>query len=261
MDLHYQAYGRGEPLIILHGLLGSSQNWQPIAVTLGESFRVFALDQRNHGRSPHSAEMDYRLMAEDINDFLKREGLAHAHVLGHSMGGKTAMQFALLFPEKVSKLIVVDISPRAYPPNHEKILAALLALEPASYQTRKQLEEALAPSIPDLALRQFLLKNLARDPAGVFYWKIGLAQIHQNYHRLREAIGSERPFEKPALFIRGQHSEYLHEQDLPVIRRLFPRARLQTISGAGHLVHLENPPAFVEAVGRFLREPEQNFTP
>jgi pimeloyl-ACP methyl ester carboxylesterase len=259
MELNYKTYGRGEPLIILHGLLGSSDNWQPMSAKLGEFFHVFALDQRNHGGSAHSVEMNYEVMAKDINEFLNREHLEQGHILGHSMGGKTAMEFAQLFPEKVSKLIIVDIAPKAYPPNHQKILAALMEVEVGSYETRKQVENALAPSIPELALRRFLLKNLARDSIGGFRWKIGLREIHQNYNRLGEAIRSERPLEKPALFIRGERSEYLRGQDMPEILRLFPRARLQTIAGAGHLAHAENPPAFAETVLEFLREGESNL--
>jgi esterase len=256
MQLNYREYGNGEPLIILHGLLGSSDNWHSTCERLAEFLRVFALDQRSHGRSPHTDEMNYPAMAEDIRDFLARQGLERAHVLGHSMGGKTAMQFALLFPEKVSQLIVVDISPRKYPPKHETLLAALLALALDRYQTRKQIEEALAPSIPDLALRQFLLMNLARNSGGAFHWKIGLRQIHHNYQRLREAIDAEHPFPRSTLFIRGERSEYLVEQDMPAIQRLFPQARLQTIAGSNHLVHSENPPAFLAAVVEFLREPQ-----
>lgn len=258
MQLNYREYGNGEPLLILHGLLGSSDNWHSTCQRLAEFFRVFALDQRNHGRSPHTEEMNYPAMAQDIKDFLAQQGLERGHVLGHSMGGKTAMQFALLFPEKVSQLIVVDISPGPYPPKHETLLAALLALALDRYQTRKQIEEALAPSIPDLALRQFLLKNLARNSVGAFHWKIGLRQILQNSQHLREALDAEHPFSRSALFIRGERSEYLVEADLPVIQRLFPQARLQTIAGSNHLVHTENPPAFLAAVLEFLREPQTN---
>jgi esterase len=252
MNLAYREYGRGQPLIILHGLFGSSDNWHSMCKLLGESFRVFALDQRNHGGSPHSWEMNYHLMAEDLHDFLNQQGLAQAHVLGHSLGGKAAMQFALLFPAGVEKLIIADVSPRAYPPHHQGILNAMLALDPGEYETRRRAEAALAPAIPDLALRQFLLKNLTRNSQGRFDWKIGLREINQNYSALCEAIRSDRPWQQQALFIRGEKSQYLNELDLPLIHTLFPQAQLRTISRAGHLLQVENPQAFLNAVLDFL---------
>jgi esterase len=257
VKLNYQVCGTGQPLIVLHGLLGSSDNWRLISTTLGESFRVFALDQRNHGHSPHSPEMNYPLMAADLGVFMEEAHLVQAHVLGHSMGGKTAMQFALQFPDRVRKLIIVDIAPRAYSPHHQVILTALLALDPARYQTRKQVEEALAPAIPDLAVRQFLLKNLARDSYGRFFWRPGLSEINQNYPQLCAAISSDRPYEKPALFIRGERSDYLQGHDASTIQRLFPFARIRTIAGAGHLVHAENPADFIHVVLQFLENPEK----
>jgi pimeloyl-ACP methyl ester carboxylesterase len=253
MQLHFKSYGQGRPLIVLHGLLGSLDNWHSISLQLAGHFQVFAVDQRNHGCSPHSPEMDYYLMAEDLNEFMRAQHLPHARVLGHSMGAKTAMQLALLHPDRVEKLIAVDLAPRAYPLRHERIFAGLLSIDPAAFQTRKQMEEALAPSIPDLALRQFLLKNVTRDPGGRFRWKIGLREIHRNYARLAEALAHERPFTKPTLFIRGENSDYLREEDLSSIHRLFPHAQLQAIPKAGHLVHAENPGAFLEAVLKFLR--------
>src|SRR5258708_1893067 len=164
MQLHSKVYGKDEPLIILHGLFGSSDNWHSICLKLAPCFQVFAVDQRNHGGSPHHSDMNYSLMASDLVEFMQMQRLSKASILGHSMGGKTAMQFALLFPEKIERLIVVDIAPRAYPPNHERILAALMALSVSRYDTRAQIEQALATAIPNLSLRQFLLKNLARDP-------------------------------------------------------------------------------------------------
>jgi pimeloyl-ACP methyl ester carboxylesterase len=261
MELSYCAYGNGEPLVILHGLLGSSDNWHSICTQLGQSFRVLALDQRNHGRSPHSAEMNYSVMAQDVNQVLQRENMPWAHVLGHSMGGKTAMQLALSFAEKVGKLIVVDIAPRAYPPYHDKILSALLGLELAQFRTRTQVQEALAGAIPDLTLRQFLLKNLGQDDRGRLYWKIGLAEVNQSYNWLREALLSEFSFPKPALFINGERSQYLGQQDEALIRSLFPRARFQTIGGAGHWVHVERPRAFLKAVTDFLHDAEAKGSP
>lgn len=253
MQLYFTRLGSGEPLIILHGLLGSSDNWHSMSRKLAHHFQVYAVDQRNHGRSPHNGEMNYRLMAEDLDELLRMEGLAGAHLLGHSMGGKTAMQFALLYPEKVRKLIVADIAPRAYAPRHNELLEALLALDLTRFQTRKQIEDALAPAVPDLALRQFALKSLKRNRNGAFEWTIGLQELWKNGEHLRERITCTHPFRGPALFLRGEHSDYLVEPDFVYIRELFPNAVLRTISGAGHLLHAERPEAFQREVLNFLQ--------
>jgi pimeloyl-ACP methyl ester carboxylesterase len=253
MQLHFEAAGQGEPLIILHGLFGSLENWRPMSKRLAEHFKVFALDQRNHGRSPHSFQMDYALMAEDVRDFLTAQSLKDACVLGHSMGGKTAMQLALSHPDLVRKLVIADMAPQRGFGRHEKMIEGLRALDLARFETRKEIENALAPAVPDLSTRQFLLKNIARKTEGGFSWKIGLEEIHQNYGRLTEAIDSSAPFAKPALFIRGETSDYLLEGDWPSIQRLFPQAALRTIPGVGHLVHVENEQAFYELVTQFLR--------
>ena len=188
MQLHFKESGQGRAVVLLHGLFGSADNWQPIAQRLAEKFHIFALDHRNHGQSPHSAEMNYLLMAGDVDRFMAARGLETAAVVGHSMGGKTAMQFALQFPERVEKLVVADMAPRAYAPAHDKIFAALLALDLPSFQTRQQIEDALAPEIPNLVLRRFLLKNLGRNADGKFFWKMNLGGLAQNYLRLGEPV-------------------------------------------------------------------------
>jgi esterase len=259
MDLHFEAYGhgRGEPLIILHGLLGSADNWHSVGSKLAPSLQVFSLDQRNHGRSPHSFEMDYAVMAEDVRHFIKSQGISEAFVMGHSMGGKTAMQLALGHPMVVRKLIIVDMSPRPYSPRHREILARMLSLDLSHFQTRQQMEAALAPAVDDLSTRRFLLKNAVREDSGGFRWRIGLEEILQNLPQLTAAVSSDRPFEKPALFIRGEKSDYLFEDDWPLIQRLFPQASLQTIRGAGHLVHVEETELFVKSVLEFLLQAAQ----
>jgi esterase len=255
VELHFEAYGQGKPLIILHGLLGSMDNFRSVSLTLSAHFKVFGLDLRNHGRSPHSPDMDYSLMAQDVQSFIERQSIREICVLGHSMGGKVAMQLALLYPESVSKLIVADIAPHSYPPRHRKILEGMVSLDLGHFQSRKEIEAALAPAVPNLATRQFLLKNAVRDSSGPFHWRIGLQEIIRNYPRLTQAITSGRSFDKQALFIRGQSSDYLLEDDMVSIRTLFPRARLTTIPGAGHLVHTENLAAFLNAIQDFLQEP------
>jgi esterase len=254
MNLHFKTCGRGEPLLILHGLFGSLDNWHSASVQFSEHFQVFALDQRNHGRSPHSQEMSYELMAEDLTEFMQTHGLGQAHLLGHSMGGKTAMEFALLHPEHVRKLVVVDIAPRAYEQHHQAILTALLKLELEQLQTRKQAEDALAADIPDLALRQFLLKNLVRDPDAGFRWRFGLNEINSNYPHLGEEITAKTPFDGPALFVRGESSDFVEDKDLPLIKRLFRQSLMQSVPAAGHLPHVENPAVFLPLVLDFLKK-------
>jgi pimeloyl-ACP methyl ester carboxylesterase len=198
--------------------------------------------------------MDYSSMAEDVCHVMDANHLAEAAVLGHSMGGKTAMQLALLHPERVRKLVVVDMAPRAYPPWHEKIIAGMLSLDLSLYKSRQEMETALAPAVPNISTRQFLLKNVERGPDDSFRWKIGLEEIKQNYPRLREAITNYRSFERPALFIHGEKSDFFLESDREPIKRLFPLALFRSIAGAGHLVHVENVEAFLTAVINFLQD-------
>ena len=252
MRLHFREYGRGAPLVILHGLFGCLDNWQSISRRLAARFRVFALDQRNHGHSPHSPEMNYDVMAGDLRDFMVARAIAGAHVLGHSMGGKTAMQFALSFPVMTGRLIVVDIAPRAYEPAHGEILEALLSLDPRSFRTRKEAEAALAPTVPGLSERRFLLKNLARDSAGAFHWKLNLQHILANYPALNAAVRGSIAFPGPTLFVQGERSDYIGDRDLPLIHGLFPRAEVRTLPGAGHWVHTDAPEAFTGLVESFL---------
>lgn len=252
MQLHFKEYGRGRPVILLHGLFGASDNWHPVATRLAERFHVFAPDQRNHGQSPHSAEMNFSLMAGDVDEFMAARGLPAARVVGHSMGGKTAMQLALEFPARVEKLVVADMAPRQYAPSHDKIFAALLALDLAVYESRTPMEAALADPIPNLVLRRFLLKNLGRDAAGRFFWKINLPGLANNYPNLCEPVFAPRPFTKPALFIRGGKSDYLQARDEPRIRELFPQSQIQTIAGAGHWVHADATDEFVRRLLDFL---------
>jgi pimeloyl-ACP methyl ester carboxylesterase len=253
MQLYFKESGQGRAVILLHGLFGSADNWHHVALRLAEEFYVITLDQRNHGQSPHSEEMNYPLMADDVNEFMATRGLQTAHVIGHSMGGKTAMQFALQFPQRVEKLIVADMAPRKYLPAHEKIFAAQLALDLKSFSSRQQIEDALAPEIPNLVLRRFLLKNLGRNDAGEFFWKINLRGLSENYPRLGEPVSALVPFAKPTLFIRGEKSNYLGAADEPLICEMFPKSEIQTIAGAGHWVHADQPEEFLRLVKNFLQ--------
>lgn len=252
MQLHSENYGAGHPFLILHGLFGSLENWRTLSKTLGKFFRVFAVDQRNHGRSPHSAIFNYQVMAEDLKELLLQHGLSSAYVLGHSMGGKTAMQFAVTYPDMVDAVIVVDIAPKAYASEHEAIFDALYRLELSTLRTRQAADIALAKTIQDTSLRQFLLKNLDRDAAGEFRWRIALDALYTNYREILKGLETRRKFAKPTLFIRGGNSDSIRDEDLATIETLFPHAQLITIPRVGHWVHAEAPQEFVARVLDFL---------
>ena len=252
MKLSYKSYGQGAPLILLHGLFGGADNWHGIATRLADQFHVITPDLRNHGQSPHSDEINYAVMAADVAEILITLGLPSALILGHSMGGKVAMQLALTRPELVQKLIVADMSPRAYTPLHNEIIAALAALDVASFATRSEIEEALAGPIPSLNLRRFLLKSLGRAADGTFEWKINLSGLARGYPNLRAAVTSPHPYAGPTLFIRGSKSEYIRATGEPSILELFPLASVRTIEGAGHWLQADNPEEFTRLVRDFL---------
>jgi pimeloyl-ACP methyl ester carboxylesterase len=253
VPLHFQSFGSGPPLLILHGLLGSLDNWVSLARRWGDSFQVFALDLRNHGRSPHAEDFNYQVMAGDVLTFLDSQQFPKAHLLGHSMGGKVAMRLALDNPERVEKLVVADMAPKSYPPWHRPIIDAMGSLRLNTFQTRGDADAALAPAIPDAPTRQFLLKNLARDEQGGFRWKVNLDSISRHYDELNAPIPAGHPFAGPALFIHGGRSEYVLESDRPAILRDFPQACFVAIPDAGHWLHADAPEAFLRAVGEFLR--------
>jgi esterase len=258
MQLHFKQLGQGPPIVMLHGLFGSLDNWLGVAAKLAGTFTLFLVDLRNHGLSPHSQEMNYSVMADDLLEFFDSQKLDRASLIGHSMGGKAAMQFALNFPERVEKLVVVDISPRASPRNHEEIFRALLALDLMQFQSRTQMEQALEPDIPDLVVRRFLLKNLksvrSTSPSepSHFEWRIPLDILFKNYSNICEAIPPHAPFPGPALFVRGGKSHYIAENGLPQIHELFPQARIETIAAADHWVHADAPEEFLRRVTNFL---------
>jgi esterase len=252
MQLHFQAHGEGIPLILIHGFLGSSDNWRSMSSRLAADYRVYAVDLRNHGRSPHSRVMNYPIMAQDLREFIDDHRLASPFVLGHSMGGKVAMELALQDPKPVDKLVIVDIAPKSYPSMHGQLLAALRGLPLLAYQSFGEIDTALAAAIPEQPVRQFLLKNLIRDPHQGFRWRIALDAIVENYDELTKAVTGEYPFTKPACFIRGGRSNFLVEEDTPLIRRDFPHAEFTTIASAGHWVHVDAPDEFYRIVTGFL---------
>jgi len=255
MELFYNQYGEsGPPLIILHGLLGGHGNWHTLSRTAFQQVaRVYAVDQRNHGRSPHADRIDYPTLAADLRTFIDRHDLAPAALLGHSMGGKTAMQTALSYPERVDRLIVVDMAPKAYPPHHTNLLAALARIDPETYDSRDEVDAALAEDVSSRPIRQFLLKNLDYD-GDTYTWRMNLDAIRAHYDDITAALPTDRTFEGPVLFVRGGSSEYVSDDDVDGIHERFPNAELVTIEEAGHWVHADAPDALAEVVVNFVTE-------
>ncbi|MBD3223494.1 MAG: alpha/beta fold hydrolase [Caldithrix sp.] len=253
MQLHYEEMGKGENVVILHGLFGMSDNWMTIGERISQRHRVFLIDQRNHGQSPHSKTFNYDVLADDLQEFLDTHGLEHTKIIGHSMGGKVGMNFALQNPERVDKLVVVDIAPRAYDhPYFEKFIKAMMGIDIAAIQNRKDAHMALKEAIPQKAIRNFLLKNLARKADNQFEWKINLSAVRDNLNHIFDAVDSEATFDKPALFVRGEKSNYVNNEDYPHIRKLFTQAKMVTIPKATHWIHAEQPEAFCDHLRMFL---------
>lgn len=253
MKLNVRKTGTGSPLIILHGLFGSADNWMSIAKELSESYTLYLVDQRNHGDSDHSDEWNYQVMAEDIVELMDEEGLEKAFIMGHSMGGKTGMFMALIHPERVEKLIVADIAPRYYPVHHEKILEGLNAIDLETISSRKEADDKLADYIDEAGIRQFLLKSLTRKD-GKFTWKVNLPVITKKIEIVGEGIDVEGSFDKPTLFMGGANSKYIQDKDRADMDRYFPNNHLIYIKDAGHWLHAEQPAAVIETVKAFLGE-------
>jgi pimeloyl-ACP methyl ester carboxylesterase len=247
MRLAHREFGGGgrEPLVILHGLLGSSRNWQGAGRALAARFRVFALDLRNHGDSPSSREMSYEAMADDVIEWLDGRGIETACLMGHSLGGGVAMRLACDRPERVRLLYVVDVAPRDYPPDSLPV-PAMRDLDLADLGSRREADEGLAAAIPDVTARRFVLMNLdLHGPQGP-RWRVDLDSIAENLDEIRRApLRLDDRFDGPACFLAGGRSDFLREGDLPAVRHHFPAARVVTIEGAGHLVHFEKKSEFV----------------
>jgi pimeloyl-ACP methyl ester carboxylesterase len=253
VELATTAHGeRGTPLVILHGLLGSARNWTTIAKRLGETYRVFALDLRNHGTSPWAPTMTYDDMAEDVRAFIEDNALDPAILLGHSMGGKVAMRLALLYHDLVDRMIVADIAPAAYHQSYDEFIDAMRAVPLGHMMRRGEVDQALQPAVPDPGMRAFLMQNLARQDEG-FSWRPNLDAIAMN---MDDLLGWPDPlgatFDGPTLFIAGANSDYLPRSSRPKIEAIFPDARFATIQDAGHWVHAEKPAEFLQIAGRFL---------
>ncbi len=253
MQLNYKSFGSGPALIILHGLFGSLDNWQGLAKQYAEHFSVFIVDQRNHGKSPHSDDpFNYQVLADDLVEFMEQQGIPTASLIGHSMGGKAVMQFAVDNEYMIDKLVVADMGIGPNDHRHTEIIDALFAFPFDEIKERKLADEWLEKRIPDFGVRQFLLKSLDRRPDKGFAWKFNIEVLNRDYANILEGIAAQYPVEVPTLFIRGGQSDYVKDADLPEIKEMFPEMQLETIAEAGHWLHAAQPKEFFEKTMAFL---------
>ena len=251
MKLHSQISGKGDPLIIMHGVFGMSDNWQTLGRKWADQYEVHLLDMRNHGRSPHSDEFSYELMSDDLVEYLDDRGIERARIIGHSMGGKVAMLFSVLNPERTERLVVADIAPKPYKPHHQQILEALQGLDLENIETRSEADEQFG--ITDEGTKQFLLKSLYWKEKGLLSWRFNLPVIAREIERVGESLPGQAIYYGPTLFIRGGASWYIKDEDMDEIEAHFPEAKLETIDGAGHWLHAEKPREFFSKVDEFLK--------
>jgi len=258
MKLNFNQQGQPQSsvpaVILLHGLFGSLSNLAGVAKALSDNFCVYQLDLRNHGTSPHDGNMTYPDMANDIIEFMDDHDIQRAHILGHSMGGKVAMQVALNHPERLLKLIVADIAPVTYTQHHNPALDGLQALSQINLESRKQADEKLSHYINEQPVRAFLLKNLYREPSGLYKLRLNLPAILNHYESVRETL-TGKAFSNPTLFLKGSESAYIQQKHKETILSLFPNAKIKVISGVGHWLHSEKPETFNRLVVQFLSNP------
>lgn len=255
MDLHANIEGEGEPLFILHGFLGMGDNWKSLSKLYAENgFQVHLIDQRNHGRSPHSSKFNYDCLASDVIGYAHQKKIEKFSIIGHSMGGKTAMTVACEQPELIKKLIVADIAPKYYAPHHQTILNGLTHLHEATIASRKEADEILASYIKSKGVRMFLLKNLYRKDKHTYGLRVNLTSLKANIEEVGKALPEKLQFAGSTLFLKGANSNYILDEDQKQIFHHFPKAKIETILNAGHWLHAENKDAFFSASISFLSD-------
>ncbi len=253
MKLYSMIIGQGKPFLILHGFMGMGDNWKTIGRKISkEGFQVHLVDQRNHGRSPHSKEFNYTVMSEDVMEYCQNNRLENIILMGHSMGGKTAMFLATKNPELVEKLIVVDIAPKYYAPHHQTILKGLEFINSKKLTSREDADDYLSKYVSELPVRQFLLKNLYWKTRDELSLRMNLEVLIEKLEAVSEALPLESVFPKETLFIKGEKSGYLLEKDRAEIKKHFPDSEMVVVKNAGHWVHAENPNEFFEKLLEFI---------
>lgn len=257
MELFYREYGEGRPMIILHGILGISDNWVTFARRIAhQGIRCLIPDQRNHGHSPHHRIMNYYSLTDDLAEFIRQHRLERPIILGHSMGGKVAMRYTLENPGEVDRLIVVDTSLRTYVRfhYHQGLIDAMLPVDFEKVRSRQEAEEILTGKVDDERVVQFLMKNLYWKDKTRLAWRPNLAAIYDNLENMYDGVFFSSRFDRPALFVRGGLSDYILDQDFPAIYQNFPFARIETIESGTHWVHADDPEAFFHLVSQFILE-------
>jgi pimeloyl-ACP methyl ester carboxylesterase len=253
MELYFRKVGeQGQAMIILHGIFGSSDNWLGIAKVFASTHQVYLVDQRNHGQSPWSEDFDYQVMSEDLNEFIETHQLTNPIIIGHSMGGKVVMQFALNHPSVSDKIVVVDIAPKFYPVHHTAILSGLNSIDLKTLESRAAANEHLKRFEEQEGVRQFLLKNLYRNAEQEFAWRINLPVITKNIDVVGHELWVKNPCETPVHFIKGADSHYIQPEDERFIAEIFPNFDVTVIANAGHWVQADQPEAFIQAIRSIL---------
>lgn len=250
--LHSKIEGKGEPLLILHGFLGMSDNWKTLGNRFSNKYQVHLIDQRNHGRSFHTDTFNYEVMTDDLLEYVNHYHLNKVNILGHSMGGKVAMLFAVTYPEKVNKLIVADIAPRFYPRHHDSILEGLSAVDFSKQTSRNEIDTILKKYIPEIGIRQFLLKNVYWKSKEELGFRFNLQILLDNIDEIGAPLPSLTVFEGKTLFLKGENSGYISVNDSTLIKAHFPEAEIVTVKKAGHWLHAENPDDFYNYVVNFI---------
>ena len=251
MLLHYKELGEGKPLVILHGLFGTSDNWQTHAKKLGEYYRVILVDQRNHGHSPWSEDFTYEYLADDLERLIVHLGIDQFTLIGHSMGGKTAMYYSQKYPTRLEKMVIVDIGIKQYPMHHNEIIKGIKSLDLTTISSRSAAEQAMIPFVDSYGVRQFLLKNLYWVEKGKLAWRMNVDVLEREMEEILAPIPNIEVW-TPTLFLRGAMSNYILDEDWDAIEEIFPDATLETIDNAGHWVHSEQPDEFIEKVLGFI---------
>ncbi|WP_103069976.1 alpha/beta fold hydrolase [Aquimarina sediminis] len=255
MKLYANVFGEGKPFLILHGFLGMGDNWKTLGKKISEKgFQVHLIDQRNHGRSPHSSEFSYNVMTDDLKMYCEEHELENVHLLGHSMGGKTVMLFAVKYPQLVDRMIVADIGPKYYPLHHQDILDGLEALDFEVLKSRGEVDKELSVYVPDQGVRMFLLKNLYWKEKGVLGLRMNLEALIRNSGEIGVELSEENTYEGNTLFLKGERSNYIMQDDEVRIKRQFYNSKIKEISGAGHWLHAENPKEFLIEVLGFVKK-------
>lgn len=253
MKLYFKEYGNGKPLVVLHGLFGMHDNWRTFSRMTEKEIHSILLDLRNHGKSPHDDKMNFDVMARDVEEVLVELNLDSASIMGHSMGGKVAMRFTELFPDRVEKLIVADIAPRVYLPHHQNVINAIQSVNADDLSSRENVEKKLSHQLgDDITTIQFLMKNLSRDEEGQLQWKSNMPVIISSYRNIMESTFPNESFDGEVLFIRGERSSYITKEDEGIILQAYLNVKIETIKDAGHWLHADQPSAFAEAILRFM---------